>query len=197
MKSARAQFMLAAALLAGCLAGYAFWYRVVAAASAQAAELGAAIDSASVANQKAQESKEAQSLLAEDQVEVGRYFLADADVVPFLEALQGAGSAVGAAVSIVSVGAAPGSSSALAVSLHITGGFGAVARAAGAIEYAPYDLVENAFSIASDGSGAWHADMNLTVGAEHAANAASSTRPAPPALPSAVPAGGAPSVAPL
>ncbi|HVW82786.1 MAG TPA: hypothetical protein VHC68_02470 [Candidatus Paceibacterota bacterium] len=199
MRSARIQFLLALSLLALSLAGYFFWYRAVAAASQQAQALAASVGSAAAANEKARQSKDAQSLLAADQAAVGRYFLADADVVPFLEALQALGAQTGADVSVVSVGADPAKSAALAVALHITGSFAAVVRTAGAIEYAPYDLAETSLAVVSDGKGAWHADLALSVGTALAASSApaASAGPAPPPKTPAAPAGLSPQTAPL
>jgi hypothetical protein len=202
MKNPRTQLLLAGALLCLALAGYAFWYRAVARASREEQALSASVESATLANQKALESKDALSALSADQAAVGRYFLADADVVPFLEELQALGSVAGAAVDVVSVGAGSGAgaTSTLAVTLHITGGFDAVARTAGAIEYAPYDLIENSLAFASDGKGAWHADMAITVGARGAsasASASSSPSAPRPASPASAAAGGGAQVAPL
>ncbi|MGH7175170.1 MAG: hypothetical protein ACREGR_02325 [Minisyncoccia bacterium] len=177
MKSARIQLALALLLLIGCLVGYFFWYQMVAAASQRAATLVSSIASASSANAKAQASRAGQSGLENAASTVDGYFLADADVVPFLENLQGLGSAVGANVSVVSVSAGSSGTQTLNVALHIIGSFAAVARAAAAIEYAPYDLSETSLTITSDGKGSWHADMGLSVGTRSASTTPQKTSP--------------------
>jgi len=186
MTSPLKQLILALVVLMLSLGGYFFWYHSVSAASRNAATLASAIVQASAANQQAAQARSAASGLLSSETVVNQYFLADADVVPFLENLQSLGTSVGAQVQVLSVSALKGGSG-LTVALHITGTFDSVARTAGAIEYAPYDLTEQSFALANDGKNAWHADMTITVGSQ-SVQATSTQASLPPALPSPQPA---------
>ena len=166
MKRDRLTLIFALVLLVIAGVAYSFWYQAVVAASANAASLASSIASANQVSQAARAARSAQNGLGGSEDAVNHYFLAESDVVPFLEALQAAGTAAGAQVVVSSVGAAAGKTNTLAVSLHITGSFNAVARAAGAIEYAPYALTEQSLVFGNEGKGVWHADQSISVGTQ-------------------------------
>jgi hypothetical protein len=181
MKRSLILCVLSFLVLLAAFGGYLYWYRVVSAASKEAGALADTIAARSRAQTRIAVADSALDQLSGTEADLGAYFVAPANVVPFIEDLQSRGSATGATVSVLSVAASPSAGTGvtdpgaplptLTISLSITGGFDAVVRAAGAIEYAPYDLSVGSLALTESGTGtanAWTATMGLTVGSTFA-----------------------------
>lgn len=177
MKHVLTQLTLSGVLFLVALGGYAYWYHVLGEVNAQVAELSAAADAkaANAATSDLAAGELAARAAAANDIQA--YFVASGNVVGFLEALQSLGSGLGAGVSVVSVTANASPRAHLDLALSVSGTFAAVMRAAGAIEYAPYDVTMKTLTLSTssvDPNAPWTAAMTLSVGT------ASSTPPKTP-----------------
>lgn len=163
---------ISVALLASAMTAYGLWYRYAAQAADRAAALATEIAERRMDLDRARDAEARLASLAEDEVAIQKHFVSTQDVVPFLESLERTGSALGADVEVVSVGAVTEPRPSLNVSLKITGGFDSVLRTLGAIEYAPYDIeiVSLTFDTVPTGTAsAWTAAATFVIGTRDAA----------------------------
>jgi hypothetical protein len=171
--------LLALLLLAGTFVAYGAAYHIVDKKTADAAAAEAAIATKTQEAARAQEAQEQLAGLAADETQIGQYFVATRDVVPFLTAIESTGRTFGTKVSVVSVSAAPGKPHGhLTLSVSVTGAFDNVLRTVGALEYAPYDITLQNLTLDTAGNtpGAaseWEAAATFMVGT----NDATSTKP--------------------
>lgn len=163
---------------------YAVWRGAVMDASAVAASLATQITVDGARSARVIAAKTALASLAHDEVSVSRYFVSNATLVPFLESLQSAASALGAQMTITSVSAdTENARQGLTVHGSLSGSFDAVMRAVGAIEYAPYYVSVDQLSLSNTASAdtahaaAWNALFTLTVGTRSATTDAASATP--------------------
>jgi hypothetical protein len=134
--------LLMIAVLAVACSAYGAWYARVGKESAIAVELAKQIQEAKQNSTRAEEARRELERATADEAAIQGYFVSTADVVSFLESLQGIGSRLGTKVTVVSVSSVPSKPHAqLQLSLTIAGSFDAVGRTLGAIEYQPYDTV--------------------------------------------------------
>jgi hypothetical protein len=159
-------------LFLATLVVYLGWYGSVVAESDQAQNIANEITIRSRAELRITAARTALANLAIAESTVAGYFVAQANIVPFIEELQSLGATAGANVSVLSVSAGPSiptaagtavASTPITITLSITGSFDHVVRAAGAIEYAPYDLEVSSLALAQK-DGAWQANMTVVVG---------------------------------
>lgn len=156
-------------VLAAALGAYGFWWTVVSHTSAQASEMHTQVTARAEDARRIRAAQEALATIAGSEASVASHFVSTADVVPFLESLESTGSALGAKVEVVSVGADTREGHpALTLSLQITGPFDAVVRTLGAIEYGQYDIVLSNLALdtpnASQASPVWTAAAVFSVG---------------------------------
>jgi Tfp pilus assembly protein PilO len=146
------------------LGGYGWWYHKITLESATAASLLQEIDTKTETANRASSIEAALAKLQSSQGEVQGYFISENNIVSFLEEFKTIGSAVGAKVNVVSIGA-PGAKGdqVLGVSLTIDGGFDAVMRAIGAIENAPYAITVSSITMTQAATG-WSAALVITAG---------------------------------
>lgn len=150
---------LLAALCAA--AGYAFLFSQVSALSEEAHALSSDIAAHTSTHAAALAARDALAELAEDEAFVMSRFVSSADIVPFLERLEGRGAPLGSEVRVVSVSdtAAEGK---VTVALSISGSFDAVVRTLGRIEHDAFAGASR--NVALDASeGAWTAAVTLDV----------------------------------
>lgn len=175
----KSSFLHAAGALALCLAilsGYGVWYAAVAAKSAAVASLQSEIDTKTETMSRVAAARATLSQLADDEAIVQGYFVPEAGIVPFIDAIQTQGRTIGASVSVLSVGTAgTASQPSLVLSLSINGSFDTVMRTVGSIEFAPYALSITDFSVSQDAKEGWHADLKISVGSTQAARTATTT----------------------
>lgn len=169
-------FLIALTVLVGSIGAYVFWHRMVVAASQEAAGLVAQIEQTKRSADTSRQSKQQLTAIVDDEVAVRQYFVAPADIVPFLQTLEKTGSGLSAKVEVLSVAAAQTPRPHLTLSLTITGGFDSVLRTLGAIEYAPYDISIKTLSFDTANSGLWTANATVFVGTASSTPASS---PAP------------------
>lgn len=180
MNRTTVRLILVALLLASAVGAYAWWYAQVATATDRAAALAARIEETWIDSERTRDARAQLAEIAGDEATARAHFVPAEDVVPFLEALEATGVGLGSDVEVVSVAAQTEPRAALNVSLRITGGFDAVLRTLGAIEYAPYDIEMRRLTFDSTGGSAtttrWAAEAALLVGTT-ATRAATTTTP--------------------
>lgn len=156
------------ALLAAGLSAYGWWYAQVAEATGRAAALATEIEAMRMDSERARDARAQLAAIAGDEAAVRAHLVPTEDVVPFLETLEGTGNAFGSDVEVVSVSAQQEPRPNLALSVRVTGGFDAVVRTLGAIEYAPYDIELRQLTLDTAGGNAtttpWIASATLIVG---------------------------------
>ena len=165
MNAPRTRFLIVLAIGAAALAGYGFWYAAVSAKSADVAAVQNQIVAATETVSRVAAARAALAEIAGDEAKVRAYFVSEADVVSFINALESLGLSQKAAVSVDSVATGKSSGrSTLMLALSVKGTFDAVMRTVGAIEYAPYDIMVSTLSVGQDAKNSWHADLSLVVG---------------------------------
>ncbi len=172
---------LITALLTLLIAGglYGGGYYLLNRQEAKAEELGTEIGKKNLELAKAARAHAALASLSADEETLDQYSIRKADVVPFLESIQGVGRPLGSKVDVLSVGdVQDGKHARIALSISITGSFDAVVRTLGAIEYGPYDGVITNLSLDTatndpKGTPQWTAAAVYSVGIR----SASSTKP--------------------
>ena len=177
-------FIGACIVLVATIAGYGFWYSLIASESQQVRTIAGKIVEQNQSASRASHAKSELSNLATQQSTIDQYFVAPQDVVPFLEQIQSIGKFLGAKVDVVSVSAEPGTPfGQLMLSLNITGSFDSVSRTIGAVEYEPYDTVIKSLNLeqvqlpgdTATSTGHWSAAAVFAVGAQ----TGTSTTPTP------------------
>lgn len=172
MKSPFAHFVFA--LLIAVLASrwFGVWYATVSNMSAVAAQVQNQIAGANENVQRIASARAALTEIAGDEASVRDHFVAEENVVTFVNDLEARGHAQGVTVSAQSISKNTTSSGpVLLVALSLEGTFDAVMRTIGAIEYAPYAVSVSALSVEQGAADAWHANLNLVVGSSPAQNA--------------------------
>lgn len=166
MKHTLIQLIAAAVMLVLAIGAYGLWFVVVDTESAQARSLAGQINTKGQDAERIAEAKTALAALAVNEDAIKTHFVSANDIVPFLSSLESTGTALGAKVDVVSVGAdtSAGKVGHLNLSVHITGPFDSVMRTIGAFEYAPYDIVLTNLTFDTTGSSIWSAAVNLSVG---------------------------------
>lgn len=156
------------ALLVAAFGSYAWWHTQASSATDRAAALATEIEQMRLDSERARDARDQLAAIAGDEAAVRGYLVPTQDVVPFLETLEQTGTAFGSDVEVVSVSARQEPRSHLELSLRITGGFDAVVRTLGAIEYAPYDIELRQLGLDTAGGSAtttpWVASATLLVG---------------------------------
>jgi len=134
------QLALATLLLTGIFVGYGFWYTAVGKSSAEAVALDKEIQKKEHDSERARATKDALLSLEAEEMGMQNYLVRQDDIVPFLGALEQAGTSLGSVVEVLSVSAEPSDTrSRLLLSLKIAGTFDSVLRTLGSIEYGAYD----------------------------------------------------------
>lgn len=122
-------------------------------------------------------ARTALSSSTEEETILNTYIVSEADIVPFLSAIDATGRAVGAKIVIASVGQqrGVGTRSTLAVAITITGTFNSVMRAVGAIETMPYYLTTDTFTVSNSArtsvgakKSLWTASLKISVASSNA-----------------------------
>jgi hypothetical protein len=168
MSRSMVRLILVLGLLAAGSGVYAWWYAQVAGATDRAAALATEINEIRLDSERARDARDQLAALGTDEAAVRAHVVPAQDVVPFLETLEATGASLGSDVEVVSVSAQQEPRPNLALSVRITGGFDAVLRTLGAIEYAPYDIELRQLSLDTAGGSAtttpWVASATLLVG---------------------------------
>lgn len=159
-----AKFGISALILLAALAAYGFGYNLVSQKSAALALTEAQIQLQTQAATRAASSRSLLNAISGDETAIQQYFVANSQVVSFIDDLQHRGAAQGTAVEITSVNSSSAGRSALSIALTIKGSFAAVMRTIGAIEYAPYDITVSALSLTQGDKSSWVATMTIVVG---------------------------------
>jgi hypothetical protein len=149
---------------------YGWWYARVVGYADKAAALTSEMAQVRLDADRAREARTQLASIAGDEATIRGHFVAASDIVGFLETLEKTGSSLGSQVEVVSVGEENGARPTLALSLRISGGFDAVVRTLGAIEYAPYDVELTRMALNAGGGGEagtqWVAEVQLQVGTQ-------------------------------
>lgn len=165
MRAALLQLVIALCALLGSFTLYGVLYNAVSAKSALAANLASQINEKTAATTRAKAAQMALSDVASDEAAVQAYFVSNTSVVPFIDDLESRGRTLGTTVTVTSVSPGKvGGQPVFLLSLTITGSFDSVMRTAGAIEYAPYDVVVSSFAVVESADASWSANMSLSVG---------------------------------
>lgn len=176
MKTPLAQLIVVSILAVFVILGYGYWYAQVDSRSVAVSELEAQIAMKTENEKNLAATRASLAELASDEATIHNYFVSNDGVVAFIDSLESLGKTVGAVVNVTSVATAGSKTQpALQLALGIDGSFDTVMRTAGAIEYAPYDIVVTALSLQSTDKNKWHADMSMLVGS--ASSTAASTKP--------------------
>ncbi|HFC11110.1 MAG TPA: hypothetical protein ENJ75_02925 [Candidatus Kaiserbacteria bacterium] len=138
-KSARNLFSLMLTILIVVLGAFWWWHNHVNEVVASVNVLSQEIQNTHGALKHADTEKMILSGLSGEESSIKSYFVADTDIVSFLNVLETAGRASGAKVSVASVSPKTDSKRPmLTVSVKVKGNFDAVMRTVGAIENVPY-----------------------------------------------------------
>ncbi|MFA6519368.1 MAG: hypothetical protein WCT41_00895 [Candidatus Paceibacterota bacterium] len=174
MKSPFSHIMIAVAVCIAAIAGYGMWYAAISAKSASVAALQNQIDTKTETVNRIAAARATLANVASDESVVQNYFVPEAGVVSFIDALETSGKTLGSTVSVQSVGTSgtPAKPS-LELALSVKGTFDAVMRTVGSIEYAPYDLSISSLTITQDDKNIWHADLKIVVGSVPVAKSSS------------------------
>lgn len=158
------QLIVALAVLAGAIALYSFWYVQVAKETKHSIELLSQIDATVQSAVTAAETSDTLAALAADEAAIQGYRVKLADIVSFLERIEGTGRTLGTSVEVISVSDKPGADGRIALTVRILGSFDTVLRTLGAIEYGPYDsrITNLTFDTPATG-GAWTAVAALSL----------------------------------
>lgn len=164
MSRSLAQLLVALGVLMVAGGLYAFWYYEVQQEAKQSGELQVQIQSTIESAVTAAETSDTLASLATDEAAIESYHIKLADIVSFLERIEGTGRALNASVEVVTVADKPGSDGRMALTVRVMGSFDAVLRTLGAIEYGPYDskITNLTFDTPATG-GAWTAVAALSV----------------------------------
>ena len=178
MKSSLFHLLAAVTLCIVALIGYGVWYSTVSAESAAVADLQNNIVAKTEAVKRIAATRASLTDIAGDEALVQSYFVPEANIVSFINALESRGTAQKASVSVLSVSeSGTKAQPALSFSITVKGTFDAVMRTVGSIEYAPYALSISSLSVAQDTKSGWHADLRLLVGSMPANVTATSSSP--------------------
>jgi hypothetical protein len=185
MKSTLLHLIVWLLICAATLAGYGYWYHMVASESTTVADLQNQITAKAEASTRVAAARAALADIAGDESLVQSYFVADTAVVPFIDDLESRATAQSADMKVLSVstsGTAKQSSLVLLLTLSIDGTFDAVMRTIGSVEYSPYDLSLSKLAVTKSGKNAWHADLQLTIGSVSGSQATSTSPTASPTV---------------
>lgn len=179
MRSPFSHIIIAVAVCVAAIIGYGMWYAIISTKSASVATLQNQINTKTETVNRIAATRATLADVANDETVVQGYFVPEASVVPFINALETSGKTLGAVVSVLSVGTSgtPAKPS-LTLALSARGTFDAVMRTIGSIEYAPYDLSISSLVIVKNGENSWHADFKVLVGSVPAVKS-STTSPVP------------------
>lgn len=176
MKPSIIRLLIWISVCAGSIAGYGFWFSVIAGESAVVAGLQNQIDTNMETAGRVAAARTTLAEIAGDESAVRNYFVQETEVVSFIDNLEARARAQTAVVKVLSVSAGNSSKRpAFILILAVSGTFDAVMRTVGATEYAPYDLSISKLSLNKEGKNKWSANLELTVGSVPA-GAATSTR---------------------
>lgn len=185
MKSPFSHIMIAAVVCIAAIAGYGMWYAAISAKSASVAALQNQIDTKTETVNRIAAARATLANVASDESVVQNYFVPEAGVVSFIDALETSGKTLGATVSVLSVGTSgTPAKPLLELTLSAKGTFDAVMRTVGAIEYAPYDLSISSLAVVQDDKNIWHADLKVTVGSVPVAKSSIVSTPSTAIVPS-------------
>lgn len=156
--------LVALGILAAVAGLYSFWYYEVGKEAKQSLALLSQIQTTVESAVTAAETGDTLAALAADEAAIEAYRIKLADIVSFLERIEGTGRTLGSSVEVISVADKPGADGRIALSVRIIGSFDTVLRTLGAIEYGPYDsrIATLTFDTPSSG-GAWTAVATLSV----------------------------------
>jgi len=156
--------LISLVILAGVVGMYVFGYYQVMGESRRSAELEATIQSTVNGAVAAAETSDTLASLMQDEAAIKGYYVDLANIVSFLERLEGTGRSVGSTVEVVTVADKPGADGRIVLSARITGSFDAVLRTLGAIEYGPYDSRVVSLNVDTPpGGSAWTAVVGLSI----------------------------------
>lgn len=169
MSRSLAQLLVALGVLAVVAGLYALWYYEVQHEAKKSGELQAQIQTTIDGAVTAAETSDTLASLAADEAAIESYRIKLADIVTFLERIEGTGRSLNSSVEVVSVADKPGNDGRMALSVRVIGSFDAVLRTLGAIEYGPYDskITNLTFDTPPNG-GAWTAVVALSVAVDTA-----------------------------
>lgn len=164
MSRSLAQLLVALGVLAVVSGLYALWYYEVQQEARKSGELQAQIHTTIESAVTAAETSDTLAELAVDEAAIEGYRIKLADIVSFLERIEGTGRALTSSVEVVTVADKPGSDGRMMITIRVIGTFDAVLRTLGAIEYGPYDskITSLTFDTPTNG-GAWTAVTTLSV----------------------------------
>jgi len=176
-------FVVWSLIALGTLAGFGYWYTVIADKSLSVATLQNQIDAKTAAIGRITSTRATLAELAGDEAIVQGYFVPETGVVPFIASLEARARAQGATLKVLSVatGGNPKQPT-LVVTLAVDGAFDPVLRTIGAIEYAPYALSLSKLTLGENGKKVWHASLEIVVGSVSAHTASTTPLAAPKAL---------------
>ncbi len=152
--------VIAFAVLAMSVAGYAFIYYSVnqQSASTAKAEIAVATEQATAVRQKS--IVDSLRITAEDRSTINSFLLTTDGTVPFIEKVEGIGSQSGATVSLVSISA---DATTVRAHVNIQGTWGSVMRAMHIVENLPYSISMDGVRITIQGVGTWNEDFDIAI----------------------------------
>jgi len=166
-RSSFTDLIIALALTAAVLGAYLYWYAALTEASAEAALLASRIAEKSGDASRIAAAKTILATLSSEEAAMREYFVSTEDIVSFLEGLEATGKKSGARASVVSVSAGvTDSRDHILIAVKINGGFDAVLRTLGVIEYSPHDIVVTnlSFNAVPDAKSEWEAVTTFAIG---------------------------------
>ena len=176
MKSPFSHIIIAVVICVSAVVGYGMWYAAISAKSAAVATLQNQIDTKTETVNRIAATRATLADVGSSEAVVQSYFVPEASVVSFIDALETSGKILGTTVSVLSVGTSgTPAKPLLELALSAKGTFDAVIRTIGSIEYAPYDLSISSLTIVQDDKDSWHADLKVLVGSVPVAKSMTTT----------------------
>ncbi len=155
MKAPLIQLTIAILALIAAAGGYVLGFGLVSSAKEEATTLASDIAAKEVVQARGASARTRLAEVVSDEEFLAGHFVASADIVSFLEGLEGAGDAFGATVKVASVtGATPTEEGRIALALSIEGSFDAVMKTLGVIEHGRYAMTARDLSL-SGVDGLW------------------------------------------
>ena len=165
MKSPLVRLIVMIVLMSAVIGGYVAWYAAIVKLSVTSASIQSEIIKKTEMASRVSSARVALSEVSGEGYALQQYFVSETDVVAFIDNLEEHAKSQGSSITVRSVSKKTKSARpALALALSVEGTFDAVVRTVGIIEYFPYDISIDDFSLGRDQDGIWHAELSLVVG---------------------------------
>lgn len=160
------QFIVAALLMLAALGAYGVELLMLSATRTKASTAFAEVARIEEEGRAVANAKDTIAALENDEASVASHFISPEGIVPFLEEVERSGKELGTTIEVVSVSSINASDGRITLALRIQGGFGAVMRTLGSLEYGPQDIRTTSLTldtVSGEDSALWTAAGTFSV----------------------------------